>query len=256
MITKTSTAPPGTRPGKPWRRLLIGLVVVAVVGAAGLYWFLGGEAPAEVDLTETVSAIGAGAATTLTDAAETGVEGSWLVDTSVGEFSPTEDTTATFAGFRVEEVLTSVGSATAVGRSPEISGSAEIDGTTLTSAEIVVDMTSIVSDESRRDDAIQRALGTGANPTASFVLTEPIELGDGAVSGEPVSVTASGRLTVNGVTNDVEIPLEAQLVDGMILVTGAVDILFSDYEVTAPSAPVVVSVEDNGILELQIWLSR
>jgi len=26
--------------------------------------------------------------------------------------------------------------------------------------------------------------------------------------------------------------------------------------VTAPSAPVVVSVEDNGILEFQIWLAR
>jgi hypothetical protein len=32
--------------------------------------------------------------------------------------------------------------------------------------------------------------------------------------------------------------------------------LFADYSVTVPSAPVVVSVEDNGVLELQIWLAR
>ena len=114
----------------------------------------------------------------------------------------------------------------------------------------------IVSDESRREDAIQRALGTGANPEASFVLTEAIDLGDVAASGEPVTDVATGELTVNGVTNTVEIPLEAQLVDGMILVTGSSEILFADYEVTAPSAPVVVSVEDNGVFEFQIWLSR
>ncbi|MET0697177.1 MAG: hypothetical protein ABWZ58_07095 [Acidimicrobiia bacterium] len=34
------------------------------------------------------------------------------------------------------------------------------------------------------------------------------------------------------------------------------EILFADYSVTVPSAPVVVSVEDNGILEFQLWLSR
>lgn len=126
----------------------------------------------------------------------------------------------------------------------------------MTSAELVVDLTSVVSDESRREDAIQRALGTGSNPSASFVLTEPIELGDAAASGELVSVIAVGELTLNGVANTVDIPLEAQLVDGMILVTGSSDILFADYEVTAPSAPVVVSVEDNGIFEFQLWLSR
>jgi hypothetical protein len=53
-----------------------------------------------------------------------------------------------------------------------------------------------------------------------------------------------------------EIPLQAQLIDGAILVTGSTEILFADYSVTAPSAPVVVSVEENGILEFQLWLSR
>ncbi len=71
-----------------------------------------------------------------------------------------------------------------------------------------------------------------------------------------VDVVASGELTLNGVTNAVEIPLQAQLIDGSILITGSTQILFADYEVTAPSAPVVVSVENNGILEFQLWLAR
>lgn len=137
-----------------------------------------------------------------------------------------------------------------------MSGSIEIEGTTLTSAEVVADLTSIVSDQTRREDAIQRALGTGSNPEATFTLTESIDLGEDAASGEVVDAVATGELTVNGVTNTVEIPLQAQLVDGMILVTGSMEVLFADYSVTAPSAPVVISVEDNGILEFQLWLSR
>ena len=54
----------------------------------------------------------------------------------------------------------------------------------------------------------------------------------------------------------VEIDLDAQLVDGMILVTGTTGIAFADYAITAPTAPVVVFVEDNGTVEIQIWLSR
>jgi hypothetical protein len=65
-------------------------------------------------------------------------------------------------------------------------------------------------------------------------------------------VVATGELTLNGATNTVEIPLQAQLADGAILVTGSPEILFADYGVTAPSAPVVVSVENHGILEFQI----
>jgi polyisoprenoid-binding protein YceI len=75
----------------------------------------------------------------------------------------------------------------------------------------------------RREDAIQRALGTGSNPEATFTLTEPVELGEGAASGEVVDVVATGELTVNGVTNIVQISLQAQLVDGMILITGSTE---------------------------------
>ena len=254
QVAETDTSPnPTKRP--PWLPIAIGLglLVVAVIG--GVIWFFGGDAPDAVDLEETASAVDNTTAEETTGSAD-GIEGTWTVDTGVGDFSVTEETTATFAGFRVEEVLTTLGSTTAVGRTPEVSGSIEINGTTLDSAEIVADLTQIVSDQQRREGAIQRTLATSSNPEATFVLTEPVDLGESAASGEPVSVTAVGELTVNGTTNLVEIPLEAQLVDGAILVTGSTDIAFDDYGVPTPSAPIVVSVEDHGILEFQVWLSR
>lgn len=224
------------------------------VGAALIFWFFAGDAPAEVNLAETASAVDDGAVSGPSQAA--GIEGTWDVDNTVGTFTVEEETTATFAGFRVEEELASIGSNTAVGRTPDVSGSITIEDDTLIAATVTADLTGIVSDESRRDGAIQRSLNTASNPDATFVLTEPIELSGGAAQGESVEVTAPGELTVNGVTNPVELTLEAQLIDGMILVTGTTEIVFSDYGVTAPTAPVVLSVDDHGVVEVQLWLTR
>lgn len=240
---------------------LVLLAVAVLLGAGALYWFFRSDAPPEADLSATAAAVAAAdnesaaAAATGTVGAD-GIAGSWAVDTSIGEFTVTGETTATFAGFRVDEVLSGIGSTTAVGRTPRVSGTITIEDTTVVSAQIVADLTVVESDESRRDDRIQQALGTSTNPEATFVLTEPLELGDEAATGQPVSVTAVGELTINGVTNPVEIPLEAQLVDEAVLIVGSAEIVFADYEVEAPSSPAVLSVEDHGILELQLWLSR
>ena len=85
---------------------------------------------------------------------------------------------------------------------------------------------------------MQSALETDQFPTAMFELTEPIELGAGAADGEAVTVDAVGDLTIHGVTQQVTFPLEAQLVDGTVVVVGSLDITFADYGViSAPELP-------------------
>jgi polyisoprenoid-binding protein YceI len=187
-------------------------------------------------------------------AGATGIAGTWAVDTSIGEFS-FDDSTGTFVGFRVEEELSGIGSTTAVGRTPEVTGSMAIDGTTVTAVSIEANMDAIVTNDSRRDDNARGALDTDEFPTATFVLSQPIELGADAATGAPVQVTAIGDLTIHGTTLPVEIPLEAQLVDGVVVVVGSVDVVFADYGVSVPSAPVVVSAEDHGIIELQLFFT-
>ena len=70
--------------------------------------------------------------------------------------------------------------------------------------------------------------------------------------GEQISVTAVGDFTLHGVTRRVEIPLEGQLTDGLVVVVGSLEIEFADYDIVAPTAPIVVSVEDRGIMEFQL----
>lgn len=181
--------------------------------------------------------------------------GTWTVDTSVGEFS-FEDSTGTFVGFRVEEELSSIGSTTAVGRTPTVTGEIMFDGTTLSAATIEADMTAISTNESRRDDNVQSAMETDQFPTATFVLTQPIDLSDAVNTGVATRIEATGDLTIHGVTTPVTLPLDAQLVDGTIVVVGSLDIALSTYGVEAPTAPIVVSVSDQAVVEFQLFFAQ
>lgn len=242
-------------------KVLIGIVgAIVLVAAGGIWWLLRDDAPAEVSLAAAVESVagadsGGDATASGATGAVDGIEDSWVVDTETGEFDY-ESATGTFAGFRIEEELASIGSTTAVGRTGDLTGSITIEGTTLTAASFEVDMTTITTNESGRDDRVQEALETADNPTGSFTLTDPVALGDGAASGEPVAVTAVGDLTIHGVTRQVAIPLEAQLVDDTVVVTGSLDITFSDFDVDVPDSQVVVSVKDHGVMEVQLLLTR
>jgi polyisoprenoid-binding protein YceI len=242
---------------------LIAAVVIVVLGGLGVFWFLRDDSPDEVSLdaardavTQTTEATeGSDTSAETTPAQDGDISGTWTVDNRTGDFD-FDSASGTFAGVRIAEELASIGSTTAVGRTGDVDGTVVIDGTTVTAADVEVDMVTITTNDPRRDNKVQEALDTDEFPNATFSLTEPIELGDGAASGEEVSVTAVGDLTIHGVTQQVEMPLQAQLVDGTIVIVGSLEIAFSDYDVEVPSAPIVVSVDDVGTMELQLLLTR
>jgi polyisoprenoid-binding protein YceI len=270
-MTRTSAA------ATPRRWLLPAGLLMLALGAAVAWFawstFLAGDPPSNASIDQAAGVVatqtpestttppasaaaasaGESAASPSPEAAA-GVEGTWSVDTSVGSFA---DYTSAWAGFRVNEVLgQGIGETTAIGRTPGVGGTLTIDGTRLTAAEIEVDLTQIVSDRPRRDDAIQDSLGTSEFPSATFVLTGPVDLGGVPADGETLAVEAAGELTIHGVTQSVVFPLEARLVGDTIVVVGSTAATFSDFGIEMPSAPIVVSVEDDGILELQLFFTR
>ncbi|MEM8905875.1 MAG: YceI family protein [Actinomycetota bacterium] len=258
--TAPSPTPETTNPRR--RRLMIGggiLAVILIVAGVGLWWFFRDDAPAEVDLATAVEQVTSGDEASTGDAPAGGgdveIDGAWAVDTSIGDFD-FETATGSFAGFRVEEELSTIGSTTAVGRTGGVAGTLEIEGTTLSSAEISADLSQITTNDSRRDSRARGALDTDNFPEATFVLAEPVDFGAAAAEGEAVSVTATGDLTIKGVTQRVEFPLQAQLSEGVVVVVGSLDVTFSDFDVEVPSAPIVVSVDDEGVLELQLLFTK
>jgi polyisoprenoid-binding protein YceI len=74
--------------------------------------------------------------------------------------------------------------------------------------------------------------------------------------GATVESTATGDLTLHGVTKSVEIPLKARLANGVVTIVGSLPIQFADFGIAPPQSMMVLSVEDHGILELQLQLTR
>jgi polyisoprenoid-binding protein YceI len=186
--------------------------------------------------------------------ADRSLDGTWTVDPSVGAF---DDFSSAFVGYRVNEELAGVGAQTAFGRTPDVTGTMVIDGTTATKVAIDADLRTLESDESFRDGTLAgQALETDRFPTATFALTEPIEFGTIPAEGETVKIDARGTLTLHGVTRDVTVPLDAKLVNDVIVVTGQLDIAFADYGIEKPVSFRVLSIEDRGVMELQLFFAK
>ena len=185
-----------------------------------------------------------------------GLAGVWTVQVAEDAGDLQGEPTVSFAGFRVDEVLNSIGDFTAAGRTADVSGSIELSDTALVAATVEVTMSTLRTDNSLRDGRIYGALNTSEFPKATFTLSEPVELPAGMADGEAFSGSAEGDLTIKGVTNRATFDLQAQLVGDIIVAVGSSDVVFSDYGVTAPTAPIVVSVEDHGIMEFQLLFTR
>ena len=172
-----------------------------------------------------------------------GADGEWLI-------AP-----GSAVGYRVVEVL--FGQDTeGVGRTDQVTGQFTIAGTQVTEASFEVDMTTVVSDESRRDNQFNgRLLSTDQFPTATFVLSAPIDLGTVPVDGTPITATASGQLTLRDVTNPVTLEVQAQKNGEAVQIVGSTDVVFADYGIPQPDAP-GITTQDHGLLEFDLQLSR
>jgi polyisoprenoid-binding protein YceI len=171
--------------------------------------------------------------------------------------------TGSQAGYRVREQLASLSAESdAVGRTDQITGTITIETsgstTTLTAGSLSVDTTSISSDKSMRDNRMRdEGLQTDTYLTATFTLTKAVEVPAAALSGTASNVTLTGDLTLHGVTKSVDIPAQAQLVNGTIQVAGSLSFPLSDYSITAPNiGGIIVSIADQGTLEFLINFTK
>lgn len=238
--------------------LLVALLAALLVGGFLVYdQFLAGDdvPPLTLPSASPGASVSPGASAT---PAPSG--GTATADDLAGEWSVSD---GTVVGYRVREKLASLSAQSdAVGRTNSVTGSATLeasgDAVTVTAASFEADLTTLTSDEGRRDNRI-REIGLESNrfPTATFVLTSPVEVPSVALAGATVEVTLIGDLTIHGVTKSVSIPAQAQLTaDGKINVLGSLTFPFSDFGMTPPSIGGFVSVEDDATLEFVLVLSK
>ena len=187
--------------------------------------------------------------------AATSLDGSWTIDHSIGSYDyAANDFSGSWAGYRAQEELVGIGGTEAIGRTPDIEGSITLAGTQLTAADLTVDLTTLASDQSMRDGQLGRqGVQTDQFPTATFVLTEPIELGVIPAEGTAINVTAVGDLTLHGVTRNVSIPMAAVQQGDIIGVSGSITFTWAEFGMEQPSSMRVVSLADDVSMEFQAF---
>ncbi|HWL42172.1 MAG TPA: YceI family protein [Ilumatobacter sp.] len=163
-------------------------------------------------------------------------------------------TDASLVGYRIKEILFGVDTE-AVGRTNQVAGTLTFDGTTLVTADFTIDMTSVASDDGRRDNQYRQIMSVGDFPTASFVLTEPVEVGIEPTEGAAATASATGELTLRGATRSVTFDLTADVDNGQIVVVGNIPIVFADYGIANPSRA-GITTEDNGLLEFALVFTQ
>lgn len=224
-----------------WLAVAVGVVAVLAVAGPWVYirW-IEGDPPDRLTLADATSTSSTSAA--IGSSTRAGIEGTWSV------------TSGSQAGYRVKEVLFGQ-DAEAVGRTSDVSGTMTISDTAVTAGSFTVDLTTVSSDQSRRDGQFHnRIMETSQFPKATFTLTEPIDLRGTPAEGAELKASATGDLTVHGVTRSVTFDVSAKRSAGTIAVNGSIPVTFADYDIGDPSfGP--ATVQDRGEIEFLLVLA-
>ena len=235
--------------------LISGIVAVAVLAFGGAFvyiHFISGPAPAPLSLksggsasaSNSASNSASGTASTSAAARTSALPGTWKV------------AAGSVVGYRVKEVLMGQNNI-AVGRTHSITGSLTIYGTKVTAARFTVQMATIKSDQSERDVQFNgRIMETSTYPAGTFRLTSPIELTPVPAAGVVKVFHAAGDLTLHGHTRPVSFALSAERTSAGLEVSGAIPVVFADYDIGNPSFGSFVSTGKSGTMEFLVKLGR
>jgi polyisoprenoid-binding protein YceI len=222
----------------------VGVLAVLLVAGPFVYiHFVEGDPPPKLTLDVTSGNRGATSTSAASSTDDSDITGAWKV------------TSGSEAGYRAKEVLFGQ-DATAVGRTSGVTGSMAINGSTITSAKVVVDMRSVSSDRSLRDSQFKgRIMDVSSFPSATFELVDPIVLASLPADGTRITTKATGKLTLHGVTKTVTFDLNGLHGNGVIKVQGSIPIHFADYRIDNPSGG-PAKVGDDGELEFLVQFTR
>ncbi|MFL5799503.1 MAG: YceI family protein [Actinomycetota bacterium] len=229
----------------PWPRtwkarilVLVPMAAVLVIGAAYAVFALqtaGAPPPVQLPLASPGPTASSGE-----------IDGEW---TLVGDG-------ASFVGYRIRERLGFFPAPNdAVGRTSGVRGSVTIRDGSIRESRFVADMGQLSSDQPIRDRIMQdQGLEVLAYPEARFVLTRPVAIGKPGV-GRVVSFTASGDLTLHGVTRPVTFDAQGRWDGDVIYIAAHAEIARPDFRLTL-QGQYGLHVSDRGTIEAQLTFVR
>jgi polyisoprenoid-binding protein YceI len=169
-------------------------------------------------------------------------------------------------GYRVSEQFVGQSSShQAVARTSDVTGTVVItqSGTAyeMSSATIVVQLANLASVDSvagynvtNRDRIVQQSLDVRSYPTATFTA-QSVALPAGADSGQAVTVSAPGQLTVHGKTKPVTATAQLRLTGNTAQIAGTIATNMTDFGVSPPAIG-FTTVQPAVTIEFSLNLTR
>lgn len=217
------------------RKLWIPIVAVAalaLLGAGGAYaYFFSGlrTSPSSLALPSPSASPSSTAPVTSTAGG-----GTWTISSG------------SLVGYRVKEQFVGQSSThEAVARTSDVSGQVNITqtGTTyvMTSAKVTAQLSSLASVDqvagynvTNRDRIVSQSLSVSAYPTAVF-QAQSVTLPARAETGQAVTISVPGQLTIRGVTKDVTAVVQLRVSGATAQLAGSISTNMTDFGISPPS---------------------
>jgi hypothetical protein len=236
-----------------------GIAALALLGFGVIYFvFLPTSSPKPFKLSPSTTASATSSTAGSASRATSGVASG----STVGLAGRWQIAAGSQAGYRVREQLAFLpAQSDAVGRTSSISGAATLaqshGGVTITAASFNVDVNTLKSDRSMRDEKIHTiGLESDRYPTARFTLSAPLTLPSSALSGRVARLSATGTFDIHGTSRSATVPLELRLTGSTLQAAGSLSFPWSDFNMTAPSIGGFVTVTEGATMEFDLRLQR
>jgi hypothetical protein len=167
----------------------------------------------------------------------------------------------TQASYQVQEQLAghSLPSA-AIGRTSAVTGTILLDAggkIVLAQSKIEIDLRTLKSDQSMRDNYIQHdPLDTAQYPTATFVPKTATGMPWPLPATGTATFTMAGDFTVHGTTAPTTWTVAATFAPDKVTGTATTPFTFTEFGMQAPHTMIALSVQNNGTLTLQFTATR
>ena len=162
------------------------------------------------------------------------------------------------AAYFVDEQLASIPlPSTATGTTNAIDGQLVLtaDGTAFApgaGSMFTIDLRTLASNNSRRDDRVRNALETSLFPIATFTISRSTGFDPSIAEGEQQEILLIGTLDLHGVQREVTWEVQAIREANVISALAMVTIGFADFDITPPNIAGFVSVADEATLQVQL----
>ena len=215
------------------------LILLAVAGPYIDFHFIARPALAKLTLPKHLTGSISAADQSETGASSSGkaLDGTWHL------------AAGSVVGFRVEEFILFQHS-TVVGRTKNISGSLTVSGNSVNHGSFTVEVASLATDKSERN-----VMDATEFPTATFSLTRPIDLRLETSGCTIACYSATGNLTMRGVSKEVTITLVTECNATSIYVVTDVPIAYADWKLPIPGGR-LAGIASPGTLEVLLHLMR